>query len=78
MYKDRLSWEGLGLDLQEAISDHEKRIVDLEKCDAIFAVQFKNLCEKLDSLVGWLKAIFIVLLTGGIAFFFNIILSKIK
>ena len=66
------------MNIEQTVGDHEKRIVDLEKCDAIFAVQFKNLCEKLDSLVGWLKAIFIILLTAGVGFTVNVILSKIK
>jgi hypothetical protein len=53
-------------EVKDQLRDHEKRIVDLEKRDAEFTVMMKYLCEKVDALVSWLKAVFMaVLATGG-------------
>ncbi len=53
-------------EVKDQLRDHEKRIVDLEKRDAEFAMMMKYLCEKVDTLISWLKAVFMALLaTGG-------------
>jgi hypothetical protein len=51
------------------LRDHEKRIVALEKSDAEFTLKIQYLCEKIDTLISWLKAVFFALLASGLGFF---------
>lgn len=51
-------------DVRERLRDHERRIVDLEKTDAEFAIRLENLVRKLEELTGWLKALVIALITA--------------
>ena len=56
-------------DMRESIRDHERRIGSLEKSDAEFAVRLENLCDKLDSLTGWIKALVVAIIGTGVGFF---------
>lgn len=73
---DFMEGGGMGLvtcefheDFKLQLRDHELRIIELEKSDEKFTLKFQYLCEKIDALIGWLKAIFLTLLGGGLGFF---------
>lgn len=51
-------------EIRDQLRDHERRIVDLEKTDAEFAIRLENLVQKLEELTGWLKALVIALITA--------------
>ena len=56
--------------IKETVKDHETRIETLERKDAGNDVRIQNLCDKMDNLAGWIKALVITLLgflltTGG-------------
>jgi hypothetical protein len=55
-------------EMKTTVKDHERRIVALEKTDAEFAIRMKHLCEKIESLTGWIKALVISIITTGVGF----------
>jgi hypothetical protein len=59
---------GLHEEMKDQLRDHERRIVALEKTDAEFAIRFENLCEKIENLTGWIKALVVTLITSGVGF----------
>ena len=65
--------EVVGLDFEERtetrLNDHAQRIRALETADAAMAVRMENLCEKLDSLTNWIKALIVALITSTGGFF---------
>lgn len=57
-------------EMKETIKDHGRRIASLETRDAEFAIRIDNLCEKLDSLTSWIKALVITVGGAVVGFFF--------
>ena len=55
-------------DQKEELKDHERRLGILERNSAEFTVRIQNLCEKLDAMVGWLKAVFLLGATTLVGF----------
>lgn len=51
------------------LNDHAERIRALETSDARQTVMIEQLCEKLDNLTSWIKALVITIITGGGGFF---------
>lgn len=62
-------------DVIKDLEDHEKRIQTLEKADVQMAEQIKNLIEKMDGLMGWIKALVVVTAGGMLGFLFSYIQS---
>lgn len=54
---------------EKRLNDHAQRIRALESADAAMAVRMENLCEKLDSLTSWIKALVVMLITSMSGFF---------
>ena len=59
---------GEGMEFEEwaemRLNDHAERLRILETNDAKQGVMIKQLCEKLDSLISWMKALLIAWATG--------------
>ena len=55
--------------MKAKINDHEKRIVGLEKTDAIMGERMDNLIKQLSSLSNWIKTLIFLLLGGLFSFF---------
>jgi len=47
------------------LNDHAERIRTLETNDAKQGVMIEQLCEKLDNLISWMKALLIAWCTGA-------------
>ena len=61
--------EEIRLDFEERaeirLNDHAERLRLLETSDARQSVMIEQLCEKLDSLISWMKALLIAWITGA-------------
>ncbi|MEN6391074.1 MAG: hemolysin XhlA family protein [Syntrophomonas sp.] len=55
--------------IEHRLNDHADRIRVLETSDARQTVMIEQLCEKLDNLTSWIKALVITIITGGGGFF---------
>jgi hypothetical protein len=49
---------------ERRLNDHAERIRALETNDAKQGVMIEQLCEKLDNLISWMKALLIAWITG--------------
>lgn len=49
---------------EKRLNDHADRLRTLETSDAKQSVMIEQLCEKLDSLISWMKALIIAWVTG--------------
>lgn len=49
---------------EKRLNDHSERLRTLETNDAKRGVLIEQLCEKLDTLISWMKALFIASCTG--------------
>lgn len=56
-------------EFKEQLKNHDARIYELEKRDAEFTLKIKHLCEKIDTLISWLKAVFLAVMGSGLGFF---------
>ena len=48
------------------LNAHSEKIRALETSDAMQSVMIEQLCEKLDSLISWMKALLIAWITGAV------------
>ena len=53
---------------ERRLNDHAERLRVLETSDARQSVMIEQLCEKLDNLISWMKALLVVWVTGMAAF----------
>ena len=49
---------------ERRLNDHAERLRVLETSDARQSVMIEQLCEKLDNLISWMKALLVVWVTG--------------
>lgn len=49
---------------EQRLNDHAARIRQLENNDARHGVMIEQLCEKLDNLISWMKALLIAWITS--------------
>lgn len=54
---------------EKRLNNHADRIRKLETSDARQSVMIEQLCEKLDTLISWMKALLIAWATGMGGFF---------
>lgn len=54
---------------EKRLNDHSERLRVLETSDAKQGVMIEQLCQKLDSLINWMKALLVTWITGMGGFF---------
>lgn len=56
--------------IKETTDDHEHRLRTLETSNATTMEQMKQVCDRLGSLISWLKAISLLWVSGMLGFLF--------